>query len=378
MLRTITLVFALSLILTVAAHSDTPLSRRHAPAVNRMIKKRAGLISIIDNAAAPQDPAQQASANVAATSASPTSNTDTVTPANTQSSVNPQPTAKSATTNSVATQTTSASAQSSSASTAIIPSILNSVLPQSANSTTSSSSSTSSTSTSSSSTSLTLSSSSSTPSSTQSSTPTAAPQSQTGGGAITLTTTTPAASATASPASASGSVTKLQRNTIIILVAIGASIGAAGIIWTIIRKWKFRPSSSFEDRMQPIDWQPTTEPHEDRDMTERLSRNGSTRSHGSFTSGNNHGSNHDNLTVDLPPHDFTPGAAHLAPVGGYADLQRGPSPQPDLHRGPSFRTPGDYQYEIPNPHGQYYAGAGAGMGAGVGAYQGGYDAHRGY
>ena len=124
--------------------------------------------------------------------------------------------------------------------------------------------------------------------------------------------------------------------------------------------------------MQPIDWQPTTEPHGDHDITEKLNRAGSTRSHGSFTSGNNH----DNPTVDLPPHDFTAGPAHLAPVGGYADLQRGPSPQPDLQRGQSFRTPSPYQYDIPNPHGQYYNGAGAG--AGAGAYQAGYDYNRGY
>jgi hypothetical protein len=120
--------------------------------------------------------------------------------------------------------------------------------------------------------------------------------------------------------------------------------------------------------MQPIDWQPTTAPHDDRDITEKLARNGSTRSHGSFTSGNNH----DNLPVDLPPHDFTAGPSHLAPVGGYADLQRGPSPQPDMQ---GMRAPSPYQYDIPNPHGQYYNGAGAGAGAG---YQGGYDHNRGY
>lgn len=42
----------------------------------------------------------------------------------------------------------------------------------------------------------------------------------------------------------------------------------------------------------------------------------------------------------LPDHDFTAGPATLAPGGGYADLARGPSPQPQmqeaLQRGPSF------------------------------------------
>lgn len=64
MFRIITLFFALSLILAVSypvvnAHSDTPLSRRHAPALNRMMKKRASFLDI-NNAAgagsAQQDP----------------------------------------------------------------------------------------------------------------------------------------------------------------------------------------------------------------------------------------------------------------------------------------------------------------------------------
>jgi hypothetical protein len=152
---------------------------------------------------------------------------------------------------------------------------------------------------------------------------------------------------------------KIGRNTIIIIVAIAGSIGAAGIIWTIIRKWKFRPSREFEDRIQPIDWQPTVgggapdvDGHmRERDVTDRLERSASRRSHGSFTSGaagagGEHGGvvpgappagSHDYLTADLPQHDFTAGPAHLAPVGGYADLHRGPSPGP-------------YQYEIPNTY----------------------------
>lgn len=59
----------------------------------------------------------------------------------------------------------------------------------------------------------------------------------------------------------------------------------------------------------------------------------------------------------LPDHDFTAGAAPLAPGGGYTDLARGPSPQPQmqeaLHRGPSVnRGYGDY----PAPAHQYLGG----------------------
>ena len=53
------------------------------------------------------------------------------------------------------------------------------------------------------------------------------------------------------------------------------------------------------------------------------------------------GANNINMIPDLPAHDFTAGAAMggygngygnggLAPVGGYADLRRGPSPAPPM------------------------------------------------
>ena len=107
------------------------------------------------------------------------------------------------------------------------------------------------------------------------------------------------------------------------------------IIWTIIRKWKFKPSDKFEDRMQPIDWQPTG-PEE---VVPGLHRAVSTHSHTSFYSGGHesdpnssqqHGNNIRRGVSPLPEHDFTPGPSHLAPGGGYADLARGPSPQPQM------------------------------------------------
>lgn len=62
----------------------------------------------------------------------------------------------------------------------------------------------------------------------------------------------------------------------------------------------------------------------------------------------------------IPDHDFTAGAS-LAPVGGYADLARGPSlvrgvsPQPQMHenltRGPSMnRAAYDQSYGVPLHH----------------------------
>jgi len=105
--------------------------------------------------------------------------------------------------------------------------------------------------------------------------------------------------------------------------------------------------------MQPIDWQPTSNPDDGLASARRRLSNAS-----SFHSGTGHGNidniagrglgygatmDHSNDLAPLPDHDFTPGAATLAPVGGYADLARGPGPQPQmqqaLRRGPSSNRP---------------------------------------
>ncbi|KAF8578726.1 hypothetical protein K439DRAFT_450132 [Ramaria rubella] len=375
--RLFTLVSALSLIFAVAvdAHIDTPLARHHVPAAHRMHKIRANGLNLanalgqgnnapqngVSNAAAA--PNQPAAGSPAASSGA--ASTTIAPPANSQSSAAPNKASQQVSTTAAAPtaptpNSDAAAATSNSGLLGGVGSALSSLVAPSSSASSSASTPSSSASTSSIPISV------STPSqATPSVSPTPTPVSSanninTSPSEVTVTSSS-AAPSESSSAPSSGP-TPIQRNTIIILVAIGASIGAAGIIWTIIRKWKFRPSSSFEDRMQPIDWQPTAEVHNDHDITEKLSRNGSTRSHGSFTSGNNH----DQYIPDLPPHDFTPGPAHLAPVGTYADLQRGPSPQPDQSQ---------YQYEIPNPHGQYYNNAPANPGA----YQGeAYDFSRGY
>ncbi|KAG1758985.1 hypothetical protein EDD22DRAFT_995998 [Suillus occidentalis] len=127
----------------------------------------------------------------------------------------------------------------------------------------------------------------------------------------------------------SSSSTGITHTALIVLIVIATSVGGSIIIWTIIRKWKFGKSSSFDDRMQPIDWQPSND-------------------------------NDDNggIPCPIPDHDFTAGPANLAPVGGYADLARGPSPQPmmqELARGPSFnaRQYQSDQYGVPLHHGGY-------------------------
>ena len=62
----------------------------------------------------------------------------------------------------------------------------------------------------------------------------------------------------------------------------------------------------------------------------------------------------------LPEHDFTAGPSNFAPVGGYADLARGPSPQPQMQEalqyGPSVNR-GYENYLGPIPHVQGSHGA---------------------
>ncbi|KAI0375216.1 hypothetical protein BV20DRAFT_933717 [Pilatotrama ljubarskyi] len=166
---------------------------------------------------------------------------------------------------------------------------------------------------------------------------------------VTASTAEPSQSAGASTSgAASTSSGKITRTTIIVIVVVASSIGLIAFAWTVFRKWKLRPSSSFDDRMQPIDWQPTA-PEDGIVPSHR--RAASNASHGSFHS-SGHSDGHAPSLQPVPEHDFTAGAATLAPVGGYADLQRGPSPQPtmsELSRGPSLTRPG-YDYGVPLHH----------------------------
>ena len=97
--------------------------------------------------------------------------------------------------------------------------------------------------------------------------------------------------------------------------------------------------------MQPIDWQPTGADDSGLPTHRRANSGASNRSFQSSGHGHGNGTGYGatgGRGLDaLPDHDFTAGATTLAPVGGYADLQRGPSPQPtmaELNRGPSMNA----------------------------------------
>lgn len=154
---------------------------------------------------------------------------------------------------------------------------------------------------------------------------------------------------------------------IIGLIVTGSCIAAGAAIWTIIRKWKFSPSRHFEDRLEPINWEPTQSSGLPHDPTvaalERASsRNGggSQPGRGSLGSNDEHGGgrnmtsvNNDAISMapDFPPaHDFTAGAgaaAYGAGAPGYVDMHRGPSPAPmGAYGAPAH-------YETPNPYDAY-------------------------
>ncbi|KAH9082220.1 hypothetical protein EDB83DRAFT_2213943 [Lactarius deliciosus] len=258
---------------------------------------------------------------------------------------------------------------SSSSSSSISSSSTSSSSPTSSATSTSSTSSTSSSSTStSSSTSSTPTSSSSTPN-TPVSTADTKPSPATGNSptsvdSVIVTSHVAAPSSSSSSDNSQVGGSSLSHTTLTILIVLAASIGGCAIIWTIIRKWKFRPSAEFGDRLEPIDWQPTE--HDSGLPTHRRAPSNAS----SFHSGNEHGgglSRSDSQNgaapynaaarslTPLPEHDFTPGAATLAPVGGYADLARGPSPQPQMQenlmqRGPSLNRGYDPYSGVPLHH----------------------------
>ncbi|KAJ6604491.1 hypothetical protein DFH09DRAFT_1300705 [Mycena vulgaris] len=141
------------------------------------------------------------------------------------------------------------------------------------------------------------------------------------------------AAATSQPAPVVGATTKTKTTITYVLIVVAASVGGVFILWTIFRKWKLGHSSKFNERMAPIDWQPTND--EGIVPAHRRANSRASSFHSSTT--------HDNAAghgAGALEHDFSAPPANLAPGGGYADLARGSSPQPQMQealgRGPSM------------------------------------------
>jgi len=107
--------------------------------------------------------------------------------------------------------------------------------------------------------------------------------------------------------------------TMTIIIGVAASVGAIAIMWTIFRKWKLSSSKKFDRRLNP-NWTPPTDVDDSPLPTHRRRASGASTRSGYGTSNNG-------TSLDQ---DLTAGPAHLAPVGGYADLARGGSPNPQM------------------------------------------------
>lgn len=180
----------------------------------------------------------------------------------------------------------------------------------------------------------------------------------------TETTTSPTSSGATNLSASSSTDKKVTKTTLVVIISIAGSVGLIFAAWTLFRKWKLRPSKNFDDRMAPIDWQPTNDNDDGLPRHRRLSA----ASHGSFQSGNGHDAfapgNGSAPLNPIPDHDFTAGASTLAPVGGYADLQRGPSPGPqmgELQRGQSMSRPSYDPFGVPAYQGSYEYNSGVGQ-----------------
>jgi hypothetical protein len=320
---------ALILFSTTEAHIH---QRDHAN-LKRLLKKRAPadqpLVPVIGAAAAPKD-------DITTTSAS-TSASATITP-------NPS-----------VTPSASGSASSSASASAGLSDLLNSLGLGSSTSSDASSTATSSTATSSS-----VSSTSSTESILVTSPPAQSTPTGVNTPSVSTRTTLVGAEETASNAPlASANASKPKSIALTVLIVVASSVAAITILWTVFRKWKFGRSAKFDERMNPINWQPTGAddeaiPGSHRRLSGASFQSGSAHGHPN-SAGTGHGSDHghgytNHGTYGIPDHDFTAGASHLAPVGGYADLTRGPSPQPQMHQTGHSTTYGHYDANVPLHH----------------------------
>ncbi|KAF8634479.1 hypothetical protein AX15_000919 [Amanita polypyramis BW_CC] len=149
-----------------------------------------------------------------------------------------------------------------------------------------------------------------------------------------------------------------KKTTFTVIIAVASSIGAIAILWTLFRKWKLARSSKFDDRLQPIDWQPPSEDARRRPVSSASSFHSGINGFGS-EQGNEHVQN--STLAPLPEHDFTAlPSSHLAAVGGYADLARGPSPQPQMQEAYGRHSPitgrPNYDVSVPLHHQAGYGG----------------------
>lgn len=79
----------------------------------------------------------------------------------------------------------------------------------------------------------------------------------------------------------------IGKKTLIIVISVASAVGLVAAVWTILRKWKFSPSRKFEERLNPIDWDPHTGEKEKLERTPSI--NSALTRQNSWGSGSNRG-----------------------------------------------------------------------------------------
>ncbi|KAH8835891.1 hypothetical protein DL96DRAFT_1550271 [Flagelloscypha sp. PMI_526] len=248
------------------------------------------------------------------------------------------------TTTGLPTTTTSSTSTTTTGGTGILDGITGLLPGTTSNSTTSTSTTSSSSTTSSIPTTLSTTSESS---STETSI-TAAPSTSVVRNIATVTATSSEAAFTTASAE-SQNTAKNSSIAVTVLIGVGASIGGIVIIWILYRGYQRARADKVDSRMQPIDFTPTG--YDDEGLPGQHRRH----SGASFNSYSHHGhqagSDHGHSVAPLPEHDFTAGNSNLAPVGGYADLARGSSPQPpQMHEMGHGVSHNAYSTQVPLHH----------------------------
>ncbi|WRT67899.1 uncharacterized protein IL334_004873 [Kwoniella shivajii] len=140
------------------------------------------------------------------------------------------------------------------------------------------------------------------------------------------TSTTHKASSTAESAETEKKSSGLSKTALIAIIVVASVVGAAGIGWTLFRKWKLRPSNRFGKKMNPIDFSPHNNDMNDDFFEKTLQRTASNSSASRQRRELVAELDDPHAVPGVPPHDFTAGTAGVgAGVGaGYAMYNQDP------------------------------------------------------
>ncbi|WWD04993.1 hypothetical protein V865_003064 [Kwoniella europaea PYCC6329] len=133
--------------------------------------------------------------------------------------------------------------------------------------------------------------------------------------------TTNKASSTAESAEGEKKSSGIGKTALIAIIVVASVVGAAGIGWTLFRKWKLRPSNRFGKRMNPIDFSPNNGDMNDDFFEKTLQRTASNSSASRQRRELVAELDDPNHVPGVPPHDFTAGTAG---VGAYAMYNQDP------------------------------------------------------